>query len=56
MMKHTTCPQPHKQLLMGWIAGGPMMMMTEGDREDTTTMCNLLSGWMGGRGDNDEFF
>jgi hypothetical protein len=25
-MKHTTRPQPHKQLLVGWTVGGPTMM------------------------------
>jgi hypothetical protein len=24
--QHTTCPQLHEQLLMGWIAGGMMTM------------------------------
>jgi hypothetical protein len=25
--QHTTHPQPHEQLPMGWIVGGTMMMM-----------------------------
>ena len=33
---YTTHPQPHEQLLMGWIAGGmmTMMMMTRAGRDD----------------------
>ena len=28
MTEHTTCPQPHEQLLVGWIMSGPMTTMT----------------------------
>jgi hypothetical protein len=26
--RHTTCPQPHEQLLVGWNAGGMMTTTT----------------------------
>jgi len=35
--QHTTCPQPHKQLLAGWIMGG------------TTTGSSSNGEWWGGR-------
>jgi hypothetical protein len=34
MMKHTTCPQSHKQLLMGWITGGSTTTTREEDKNN----------------------
>jgi hypothetical protein len=31
--QHTSHPQPHEQLLMGWIAGGITLMRDERERE-----------------------
>jgi hypothetical protein len=31
--RHTTCPQPHEQLLMGWIAGEMAAMMMGGSNK-----------------------
>jgi hypothetical protein len=46
-----TCPQPHEQLLMGWIAGG--MTTTTQHHATMTTTCpqpreQLLVGWNAG--------
>jgi hypothetical protein len=32
--RHTTHPQPCKQLLVGWITGGMTMLMTQDDDDD----------------------
>jgi hypothetical protein len=37
MLKYTTHPQPHKQLMVGWIVGGSTMMMTKGGVDDAAT-------------------
>jgi hypothetical protein len=51
-MKHTTHPQPHEQLLVGWIVDGPTITMTEGDGGDATTTTAASPCLQGGRGDN----
>jgi hypothetical protein len=58
-MKHTTHPQPHEQLLVGWVTGEPMMTTTEEDRGDATTTTTTVSPCsqgrqVGGSGDDDE--
>jgi hypothetical protein len=34
---HTTCPQPHEHLLVGWIMGGMVMMIGDDNNMITTT-------------------
>jgi hypothetical protein len=44
--KHTTRPQPHEQLLVGWIAGGSTTtttVETEGDGGDAATTITASS-------------
>ena len=44
--QHTTRPKPHEQLLMGWIMGGMMMMMTQDDGDmGRTVMTTMRAGW-----------
>ena len=38
--QHTTCPQPHKQLLVGWVVGGTTM--GRGD-ETTDQHCHITA-------------
>ena len=45
MTEHTTRPQPHEQLLMGWAVGGMMMMPTTAPWTTAMSHCS----W-GGRG------
>jgi len=54
---HITCPQPHKQLLAGWVMGGMTTTQATGMDNDNDTECysthphaynQLLMGWMTG--------
>ena len=56
--QYTTHPQPHEQLLMGWIAGGMLMMTTwqqgQDDNDDKHRTMTMSAGWQQQQDDNNE--
>jgi hypothetical protein len=46
MQQYITCPQPHEQLLMGWIAGGMMTTQWQWQQWMTMTTNNKQWQWM----------
>jgi hypothetical protein len=46
--RHTTRPQAHEQLLVGWIAGGMPMTTRTNDPAPAPALRALLAAWIAG--------